>query len=105
MSVRRSYPDDSESRWRRAVALVGRALAAVGAVLRGICFWTAVVLPFLWVPLLAGDRLGGQESLALATLVALNVAALVLGHGHRPDRRGWRVERTGQSQNRRPTDR
>ncbi len=56
---------------------VRRPLEAVG-------FWTAVVLPFLYLPLLA-DGFTGNDPLAFGALLALNVAALVVGHGYRRD--------------------
>lgn len=51
------------------------------APLRAAAFYAAILLPFLYLPLLAG----GLSSSALAVFVGLllaNAAALVLGHGH-----------------------
>lgn len=56
---------------------VRRPLEALG-------FWTAVVLPFLYLPLLA-DGFTGNDPLAFAGLLTLNVLALVAGHGYRRD--------------------
>lgn len=52
--------------------------------LEAIGFWTAVVLPFLYLPLLA-NGFTGNDPLAFAGLLALNVVALVAGHGYRRD--------------------
>jgi len=57
-------------RWlRRTVDLV-----------EGLGFWTAVVLPFLYLPLLA---VGPSRPLLLVGAVGLNAVALVVGHGYR----------------------
>jgi hypothetical protein len=48
-------------------------------------FWLAVALPFLYGPLLYGGVQGEQATL-LGSLLALNAAALVVGHGHSRDR-------------------
>lgn len=69
----------------------GEQLAAVidriVHVLRALAFWTAVVLPFLYLPLLM-DGLAGQEWVALGGLLVVNVVALVVGHEYA---RGARV--------------
>lgn len=60
-------------------SLGGRALAGV----RRLAFWTAVVLPVLYVPpLIAGPDSPGQLA-ALAALVAVHVVAILVGHDHR----------------------
>jgi hypothetical protein len=47
---------------------------------RTVAFWTAIALPFLYLPLLLT---GGQNTGVVVTaLVVVNVAALVVGHGH-----------------------
>lgn len=55
---------------------------AVATPLRFVAFWTAVALPFLYVPLLVGG-LRGQQALVFTGLLLLNFVAVVLGHGHR----------------------
>ena len=47
-------------------------------------FWTAVVLPFLYVPLLFGGIHTSGELVAFAVLLAINLLALYLGHDHEP---------------------
>lgn len=45
-------------------------------------FWSAVALPFLHIPLLLTGLDGTAEMGAFFALFALNVVALVVGHGH-----------------------
>lgn len=66
---------------------VGSGLTARPAVRKGTelvrvaAFWTAVVLPFVYLPLLA-DGLEGDATL-FGGLLALNAVALLLGHEYR----------------------
>ncbi|SFR55775.1 hypothetical protein [Halogeometricum limi] len=46
-----------------------------------VAFWLAVALPFLYLPLLYGGLSGGQATV-FGSLLALNAAALIVGHGH-----------------------
>lgn len=48
-------------------------------------FWLAVALPFIYLPLLYGG-VQGEQAAVFGTLLALNAAALVVGHGHSRDR-------------------
>lgn len=48
-------------------------------------FWSAVVLPFLYVPLLFTGISSQGELLTFLGLLALNLAALLAGHGHKRD--------------------
>lgn len=48
-------------------------------------FWSAVALPFLHIPLLLTGLEGSAETSAFLVLFALNVVALVVGHGHGDD--------------------
>lgn len=53
-------------------------------VIQGVSFWTAVVLPFVYLPVLV---LGGATSSPMtlvSTAIGLNVVALLLGHRHEP---------------------
>ncbi|ERH10400.1 MAG: hypothetical protein J07HX64_02174 [halophilic archaeon J07HX64] len=60
-----------------------RLTSALRSLVRAVAFWTAVLLPFAYVPLLAT----GLESLPLAltflALMTVNVCALVVGQSHR----------------------
>lgn len=50
---------------------------------KGACFWTAIVLPFLYVPLLIAGIESRSEGLALFVLLALNALSLLVGHSYR----------------------
>jgi len=45
-----------------------------------LAFWAAVVLPFLYLPLLATGLETETQTIAFVVLLACNVVALVLGH-------------------------
>lgn len=61
--------------------LVRLSLAVVVAPLRFLAFWTAVALPFLYLPLLAGG-LDGQQATVFVGLLLMNAVALLVGHEH-----------------------
>lgn len=58
---------------------------ALAASIRATAFWVAVVLPFLYVPLLLTGLEGGSTTTAFALLLLANVLALLLGHSHLTD--------------------
>lgn len=51
--------------------------------IRAVCFWIAVMLPFLYVPLLVVGVETRAEGLALLALLSLNAVSLLIGHPHR----------------------
>lgn len=51
--------------------------------IRAACFWVAIALPFLYVPLLIAGVETRAEGLALVALLALNALSLLVGHPHR----------------------
>jgi hypothetical protein len=51
--------------------------------IRAVCFWTAIVLPFLYLPLLAVGIETRSEGVALLVLLALNAVSLLVGHSYR----------------------
>lgn len=51
--------------------------------IRATAFWLAIVLPFLYLPLLLGGLDTQAEQLAFVGLLVLNVVALVAGHEYR----------------------
>ena len=86
-----SHPPFGSERVRRlrdAVAsppaTVPKPVAYLAVPVRFVAFWIAVALPFLYLPLLAGG-LRGSEPTVLVALLAVNLGALVIGHGHRAD--------------------
>ena len=48
-------------------------------------FWAAIALPFLYLPLLVTGISDEAELITFLGLLALNVAALLAGHGHNRD--------------------
>lgn len=63
--------------------------APVGPVVRQplarVAFWTAIALPFLYIPLLAAGLGTATHQVAFVVLLALNVVTLLVGHSHRSD--------------------
>ncbi|WP_255494073.1 hypothetical protein [Halarchaeum sp. CBA1220] len=68
-------PLDSLHSHTDGLALLRRPLEAIG-------FWSAVVLPFLYVPLVLSGLQSTGTQYAFALLVALHVVALVAGRGY-----------------------
>ena len=68
----------------RSAALRQLLARSVSTGVEQAAFWTAVVLPFLYVPLLVSGVTTSGERVALGALLALNVLALYLGHEHDP---------------------
>jgi hypothetical protein len=84
-----SSPSSNES---TPVVLEGGLPAALGRYGHGlktgvtsIAFWTAVILPFLHLPLLVSGLENSSTQLAFVGLLALNVVAAVLGQPHRSE--------------------
>ncbi|WP_224334825.1 hypothetical protein [Haloprofundus halobius] len=46
-------------------------------------FWSAIALPFFYIPLIAGETVFGVGMELLPLLFVANVVALVVGHGHK----------------------
>ena len=63
---------------RRSLSLLRRQLQAAG-------FWVAVALPFLHVPLLLSGLDTATDTWLFVALISLNLLALVIGHGYRPE--------------------
>lgn len=57
-------------------------LGLVLSPIKRLAFWTAIVLPFLHLSLLATGLESQSTVLAFVALVALNVLTLVVGHRH-----------------------
>jgi hypothetical protein len=64
------------------VPRLGHSLVAP---IRGIAFWLAIALPFLYVPLLASGLESSAVRLVFVALVVCNAAALLVGHPHARD--------------------
>jgi formate-dependent nitrite reductase membrane component NrfD len=67
------------ARLDESVPNVGHSLLAP---IRGIAFWIAIVLPFLYMPLLASGLQSGSVRTAFVALVVCNAVALLVGHSY-----------------------
>ncbi|WP_276272562.1 hypothetical protein [Haloarcula litorea] len=61
------------------VPTIDRSLLAP---VRGLAFWTAIALPFLYLPLLVSGLETAAVRTAFAALVACNAVALLVGHSY-----------------------
>jgi hypothetical protein len=57
-------------------------IRGVARSVRGVAFWTAALLPFLYLPVLLADPALLSDVTLLGKLIVLNTAALVVGHGY-----------------------
>jgi cytochrome b561 len=64
---------------------VRRHVPSPSRAMRRVAFWTAVALPFLYVPLLVSGVATSGERGALVLMLAFNVVSLYAGHGYDPD--------------------
>ena len=62
----------------RAARLLRRPVEA-------FAFWTAILLPFVYLPMLFGGFETTTSVLLFAGLLAANGVALLVGHGHKRD--------------------
>lgn len=78
--------DASEgNRDERWLASVSSTCHHVARPVRAIGFWSAIALPFLYVPLLVTGLATAAELMVFLSLLAANVVAIALGHSHTPD--------------------
>ncbi|MFB6280686.1 MAG: hypothetical protein ABEH40_01540 [Haloferacaceae archaeon] len=61
-----------------------RTLVGAAGVLRFVAFWTAILLPFAYLPLLATGFVERHPA-AFGVLLLVNAAVVRLGHGYRRD--------------------
>ena len=64
-----------------AADVARRGTLALGASVRRVSFWAAILLPLVYLPLLSGG-LGPQTGQLVIGLLALNLIALFVGHSH-----------------------
>lgn len=64
--------------------------ATSGPRIEAAAFWTGVVLPVVYVPLLALEPLTATRALLVVALLVLNVIALVVGYPYGRNRAGAR---------------
>ena len=65
----------------RSERAIGPTLRKGTLLVRVVAFWTAVALPFLYLPLLFGGLKG--DAALFGGLLVLNAVALLLGHDYR----------------------
>ncbi|MFU8868365.1 hypothetical protein [Natronococcus sp.] len=75
-----SRAESTES--RGSDRLLERFLPHVADSIRKGSFWTAIVLPFLYVPLLATGLSTATETATFLGLLGINLAALYVGHAY-----------------------
>lgn len=61
-----------------------RHVPTVAVPLRAAAFWSAVVLPVAYLPMVADGFDGGREVALFVTLLAAHTVALSVGHDHDP---------------------
>lgn len=59
---------------------VTRAVRGLETAVRGLAFWTAVLLPLAYLPLFVVGVSGTADLVVIGQLVAINVVALLVGH-------------------------
>lgn len=69
----------------RARSTLGTARSHVVTPLRLVGFWSAIALPFLYVPLFATGLETTQQLWVFLALLAANVVAIGFGHSYSPD--------------------
>ena len=79
--ITEELPDD---RLADATDVARSALDLLAAPVRFAGFWSAVALPLIYLPILAGGFAVGEAS-AFVALLAAHALALVVGHDHRND--------------------
>lgn len=70
---------DTIPSWLR---LLGRYPRSVVTCVQGIAFWTAVVIPVAYVPLLFRGLSTTADAVTMAQLLGINALVLVVGHGY-----------------------
>ncbi|RQH00496.1 hypothetical protein [Natrarchaeobius oligotrophus] len=68
--------EDERGRLERTVPNLAEPIRKTG-------FWTAIVIPFLYVPILLNGLATWLESTAFLGLLLTNLLALYVGHAHR----------------------
>lgn len=80
---RSSTPDASTTSSESDDGTLERLSPTLAKPVRVASFWTAIVLPFLYVPLLVTGLSDAAETLTFLGLLVLNLLALYVGHSYR----------------------
>jgi hypothetical protein len=83
MSTKILTPDRSTGEQPGLPSALTQIRATVSRAVAAVCFWLAIALPLIYIPLLTrgGESVGDVQT--LGTLLAVNAVALVVGHTHR----------------------
>lgn len=73
--------DDAEA--DASEAFLAALVPTVAASVRKLGFWSAIVLPIVYVPILAGGLSTSVDAASFLGLLALNLAALYAGRAYR----------------------
>jgi hypothetical protein len=74
--------EQSGDRLGGPVAVLARTRRPVDRLVETAGFWTAVLLPLCYVPLLLTGLSTGRDAALLGLLVVLHLVALTAGHAH-----------------------
>lgn len=77
MSFRPFNPDSELETWSGAASLLHGVQA--------LSFWSAIILPFLYLPVLVVGLDTPTRSVVFLGLLALNVVTLVISHSYQPN--------------------
>lgn len=75
--------DDAATDGEDGRRLLERTVPTLATPIRKAGFWTAIVLPFCYVPFLLYGLSSPLETLAFLGALAINLVALYVGHAHR----------------------
>jgi len=81
MSITNPAPDHHAPNW---TTLAHRSLSTLFTPVQFVGFWTAVLLPFVTLPMVATGA-AGEHIVPFAALLAANLVAVVLGRGYNAD--------------------
>lgn len=79
----RTSPSSESTEKQDDDGVIERLFPTLADPIRKIGFWTAIVLPFLYVPLLVTGLSTATETGTFLILLAVNLLALYVGHAHR----------------------
>lgn len=76
-----NHGQNTSAETNSAADIARQGSVALGATIRGVSFWAAILLPLVYLPLLSSG-LGAQTGYIVIGLLALNLIALFIGHNH-----------------------
>lgn len=76
---------DEETTTDRLLQILESARSMAVQQTRAVGFWSAIALPFLYVPVLAAGLETMTEATAVIVLLSLNLLAVLIGRGYKAD--------------------